>query len=73
MIETKLDGGQKHILRLIVRDKKEDGWTTISSQLYKTLSAKIPSELAVFEPLGDAGRARLTDAGQGVINAMAWL
>jgi hypothetical protein len=70
---TKLDGGQKHILKLIARDKKDDGWTTVSSQLYKTLSANIPAELATFEPVGDAGRAKLTDAGQGIIDAMAWL
>lgn len=70
---TPLDAGQKHILRLIDRDKKADGWTPVSSQLYKTLSADIPAELATFEPVGDAGRAQLTDAGNGIIEAMKWL
>lgn len=73
MNATKLDGGQIHILRLIARDRKDDGWCSVSSTLYKTLSQNVPSELATFEPVGDAGRARLTDAGQGVIDAMAWL
>ena len=46
---TKLESGQKHILRLIARDKKEDGWTTVSAQLYKVVSASIPAELATPE------------------------
>lgn len=68
-----LDMGQKHILKLIARDRDSEGWATVSAMLYKTLSASLPSELVTFEPNGDAGRAKLTEAGQGVIDSMAWL
>lgn len=69
----KLDAGQKHILRLIERDRNTEGWATIGGMLYKTLSANIPVELATFEKLEVGGRARLTDEGQNVLNAMDWL
>lgn len=73
MSETKLDAGQRHVLKLIARDKKPDGWTTVSAVLYPTLSKDTPTELAEFEPIGDAGRARLTPSGQGIVDAMEWL
>jgi hypothetical protein len=68
-----LDHGQKHVLKLIARDQKADGWTKVSETLYKSLSSNIPNELAIFEKLEDGGRAKLTEEGQDVINAMAWL
>jgi hypothetical protein len=72
--EQKLDAGQRHVLGLIARDKKEDGWTVVSKQLYKALSSNMPPELATFEMYEDgSGRAKLTDQGQSVIDAMAWL
>jgi len=70
---TTLDHGQKHVLKLIARDRKEDGWTKVSEILYKHLVASMPPELATFEKLEDGGRAKLTTEGQGVINALAWL
>jgi hypothetical protein len=71
--EVKLDAAQKHILTLIRRDKKADGWTFVSEQLFAVLSKNIPTRLAVFEKLEDGGRAKLTDEGESVLNAMAWL
>lgn len=65
--------GQKHVLKLIARDRAQDGWTSVSVTLYKLLSETIPPELATFEPTGDSGRAKLTVAGQGVVDAMVWL
>jgi hypothetical protein len=70
---TKLKPEQKHVLRLIARDKKENGWTVVSSKLYKVLSSNIPVELATFEHVEEGGRAKLTEAGQNVVDAMAWL
>ncbi len=71
--KTKLDSSQKHVLKLISRDRKADGWTIISSMLYRPLSASIPAELATFEPVGDAGRAKLTTEGQSLLDALEWL
>ena len=71
--EVKLDAAQKHILTLIRRDMKPDGWTTVSEQLFATLSKNVPTRLAVFEKLEVGGRAKLTDEGESVLNAMAWL
>jgi len=73
--ETKLDSGQKHILKLIARDAGPDGWTPVSSQVFPLLQTTFPAELFDLESVGDEGRgrARLTLAGQGVLDAMAWL
>lgn len=68
-----LDAGQKHILQLIERDKKPDGWSTVSAQLYPTLSSNIPAELATFEKLETGGRVKLTESGKAVLSAMEWL
>lgn len=72
---VKLDAGQKHVLKLIDRDRKLDGWTAVSAQLYPHLSKSLPSVLAVFEPVGNdgRGRARLTEQGESVLMAMEWL
>ncbi len=69
----KLDAGQKHVLKLIARDKKEDGWATVSEALFKMLSETTPAELVTFEKLEIGGRARLTEMGEEVVEAMAWL
>lgn len=69
----KLEPQHKHILRLIERDRDADGWASVSEQLFNVLSENMPTELAIFEKLTIGGRARLTDEGQNVINAMAWL
>lgn len=70
-----LDGGQRHILRLIARDADGEGWCPVSSQLLPVIKKGMPVELVDLESVGDDGRdrARLTPEGQSVINAMAWL
>ena len=72
---SKLDGGKKHVLRLIDKDKGADGWTSVSAQLYSALSKAMPPELATFELVGTngGGRARLTDEGNAILRAMEWL
>ena len=70
-----LDGGQRHILRLIARDADTEGWCPVSSQLLPVLKKSMPVELIELESVGDAGRgrARLTAEGETIITAMAWL
>lgn len=78
---TKLDGGQKHILSLIRKEAESDGWAPVSkavAQLWlnpKLPSRSIPQELCEFETVGTdgAGRARLTQEGKNLLDAMAWL
>jgi len=73
--ETKLDAGQKHILKLIARDADGEGWTPVSSQIFPLLQTTFPAALFELESVGDEGRgrARLTSVGQSVLDAMAWL
>jgi len=69
----KLDAGQKHMLKIIHRDADDDGWTEVSKHLFPVLSENMPTELIIFEKLQDGGRAKLTDEGNNVVSAMAWL
>lgn len=69
----KLDIQHKHILKLIARDRDSEGWAKVSDQLYPVLSKNIPTELAEFEKQKEGSRARLTDEGESVLNAMKWL
>ena len=69
----KLEMEHKHILRLIGRDKKANGWTPVSEQLFKHLEPNMPKELCIFEKLEVGGRAKLTEEGERVLSAMAWL
>lgn len=71
---TKLDEGQKHFMRLIQRDKKPDGWTTVSAVLFECVTISLPEELAEFERNDDgSGRARLTELGEQIVDAMLYL
>ncbi len=70
---AKLDAGTKHIMRLILRDRKVDGWATVSAQLYPVLSSTVPPELVEFERLEHGGHAKLTPDGENVLEAMEWL
>lgn len=70
-----LDAGQKHMLRLVAKDSLADGWTPVSKQVLPLLAQiHMPQELIELEELEDGrGRVRLTDKGQAVLDAMAWL
>lgn len=69
----KLKAQHKHIMKLIDRDKLEDGWTSVSDMLYPHLLKNIPDELVKFS--GDIGqyKAKLTKEGNGIIKALKWL
>ena len=71
---TKLDAGQKHMLRLVEKGANADGWAEVSSQVFP-LAQAMPTELVTLEPVGDAGRGqiRLTQEGKNLLAAMEWL
>ncbi len=72
----KLNAGHKHMLKLIDKDKKSDGWTVVSDRAYPQLFKVMPSELVEFSgSAGSAGsyKAKLTTEGQNILKAMAWL
>ena len=75
MATRKLDYGEKHILSMIARDREQDGWARVSSVLYPHLCKTLPTELVMLEPVGNAGRVKLTQEGETVVSAMKceWL
>ena len=70
----KLDGGQKHLLRLVVRGADAEGWAPVSKPVFP-LVERIPAALVELERVGEEGRGRvrLTQEGEKVVDAMAWL
>ena len=74
-LKTKLNSGQKNMLRLIVKGRAcSEGWAPCSALVYPLLKA-MPEELIELQPVGNEGRgrARLTPTGQNVFVAMEWL
>ncbi len=75
--EKKLSHGQKHILLLVRKGAKENGWAPVSKFVapifYDGTAGMIPKELCDFESLVEGGRARLTDLGNNVLDAMEYL
>lgn len=71
---TKLDAGQKHLLRLVVKGTDSEGWTQVSKPVFPLIE-KLPSELVELESVGDEGRGRvhLTTEGESLMAAMEWL
>ena len=72
---SKLDHGQKHLLKLTRRDADAEGWAKVSSFLYPHIKKSLPEELVTMELVGDdgSGRAKLTPAGNSLLDAMEWL
>lgn len=72
-----LDSGQKHILKLIARDRDGEGWAKVSPQIFPFLEKEfVPRELVELQRTsesGGGGRVRLTPTGENVVEAMAWL
>lgn len=69
----KLKIEHKHMLKLIDRETEKDGWTPISDALYPHLLTNMPNELVVFDGTAGSYKAKLTDEGQNIVKAMAWL
>jgi hypothetical protein len=77
---SKLSDGHKHILRLVRRDAGPNGWTKVSRVVApafedpKIPGGPVPAALCEFESQDDgSGYARLTPAGNGLLDAMEWL
>jgi hypothetical protein len=79
--DQKLDSGQKNMLRLIRKGAATDGWAPVSNVIAPLFAGPkppwrgIPPELCEFELVDEsgAGRARLTQAGNNILDAMEWL
>jgi len=75
----KLSPGHKNILSLIRKGAKEDGWAPVSKFVAPLFTDKtIPGGAMLVgdderETAGEGGRARLTQEGSAVLDAMAWL
>lgn len=63
-----LTGGEIHLLKLISKEAKEDGWAKVSDAIM-TVVHPLPRRLVEVEE----NRARLTEEGRGVVAAMPWL
>lgn len=63
-----LNAGDKHLLKLILRDANEYGWATVSSAVLPLVKS-LPGELVDIHQ----GFARLTEKGNSIVEAMAWL
>lgn len=69
----KLTHGELHLLRLVQSEADADGWTRVSKPVMSIMT-KLPAELVTVESLEDErGRARLTNEGESVLSAKAWL
>lgn len=70
---NKLDVQHKHIIKLIGRDRGNDGWVGVSDQLYPVLSKHMPKELIEFSGAMGNYKARLTEEGESILTAMEWI
>lgn len=69
----KLDAGQKHLMVLLDRDQKPDGWTSVNPVIYPFV-ANLPQDFRELQVLDDQTcRGRLTAKGQQILMAMEWL
>jgi len=60
---TKLHSGHRRVLELAKRDADSEGWVSCGKMVWGTVIPNIPEELLEREAAGEAGRVRLTDAG----------
>jgi len=74
-MKIKLDSGQKHFLRLIEKGQQcPDGWAPVSALVYPLVQKMMPPELVEHHEVeGGRGRARLTEEGQSLLDALMWL
>ncbi len=62
----KLDSGNKHLLRLILKGKNKEGWAKVSDILWPIVS-KLPTQLVEFNADGNQKFVRLTHDGEVVL------
>lgn len=72
--KKKLSSNELHIMKLIKRDAEKDGWTVISTTLYKIVASSLPAELSEFKQNEDgSGYGRLTAEGLLVLETLEWV
>ena len=74
----KLTTGEKHILTLIGKGADAEGWAPVSAIVASVFTGSVgqmPRALCEFEHVGEdgRGRARLTVAGNALLDSLAWL
>jgi hypothetical protein len=62
----KLDGNQKHLLRLADRGAADGGWVKVSKVVWPLMKS-IPHELLEKLPKEEGGFVRLTEAGKTIV------
>lgn len=62
---SKLDAGQKHLLRLLDKDAGAGGWAPVSSLVWPFV-ASLPDDLVEKRPSDGGGHARLTPSGNAI-------
>lgn len=67
MNSKKISGPDRHLLSLIRKDKKPDGWTSVSRMVWPFM-LKLPRELVELEEVGEGGIAKLTPTGEIVLD-----
>lgn len=65
-MKNQLSVGDKHLLKLILRDKDSEGWTKVSSTVWPYVS-RLPSQLVELRKHDDGGgQVKLTHDGEVV-------
>lgn len=62
-----LSHSDKHLLRLVRQGKDAEGWAKVSTVVWP-LVQKLPVALVTIESGESGGRAKLTDAGEIVLD-----
>jgi hypothetical protein len=70
---THLDAGQRHLLSLIAKDAKTDGWAITSEVVYRYIATNMPKDLVECREEEDRTLVRLTDKGRSIVDAMSYL
>lgn len=65
----KLTPNQMHLMRLIRKDEKVDGWCKVSEMIFPFIK-DLPSQLVISKKEIDGGFARLTEKGNTIVD---WL
>lgn len=65
---SKLDSNSKHLLMLIMKCRKLDGWATVSDVVWPLMET-LPCELVEMRNDANGKFVRLTDTGETVL---AW-
>lgn len=63
----KLTLSERHLMRLIRKDRNAAGWAKVSAQVWP-LVEKLPKELVKAVASGDGGSVSLTEAGEVVLD-----